>query len=196
MTSAVANLYVVPPAVLQFSATAYSVAESAGTVSLNVQRSGNTNLAISVNYFTSDSSAKNGDKYTAVSGTLTFALGQIGQVVTVPILNNGLAEGTKVFHVTLSNPSIGARFGPPSTTSVSILDNDVGVQFQFPSNGPYPVSVDENDGVVLIRVVRGDDGSLPVSVDCFTTDLTATNGLDYTGLSTNLIFGSRRESSR
>src|SRR5262249_25665065 len=120
--------------------------------------------------------------------------GQISQAINVPILNNGLAEGTKNFHVTLTNASIGAIRGSPFMSTVSIVDNDVGVQFQFPTNGPWsqsPISVAENAGEAVIRVVRGDDGSLPVSVDCYTTDLTATNGLDYTGLSTTLLFGAQ-----
>src|SRR5205809_1080882 len=82
--------------------TTYTVAESAGTVTLIVQRSGDTNLAVSVNYSTSDGTATSGTKYTAVSGTLASGPGQINRTIMVPILNEGFVEGTKTFQVLLS----------------------------------------------------------------------------------------------
>ena len=36
--------------------------------------------------------------------------------------------------------------------------------------------------------MRGDDGTLPVTVDLATTDLSATNGVDYTGTTNTLSF--------
>ena len=52
---------------LQFSATTYTVAESAGTVMLTVQRTNDTNTVVSVDYATADGTATNGLKYTADS---------------------------------------------------------------------------------------------------------------------------------
>ena len=58
---------------IQFNATIYTVAEAAGTAILTVQRTGDTNTVVGVDYTTVDGTATNGLKYTAVSGTLTFA---------------------------------------------------------------------------------------------------------------------------
>jgi len=167
---------------LQFAAATYTVAESAGTATLTVQRLNDTNTLVSVDYATADGTATNGLKYTATNGTLTFGPSETNQTIVVPILNNGFVEGTKTFQVILSNPT-NAVLGTPTTNTVSITDNDAGVAFVLAS-----YSVAEDAGVVQIGVVRGDDGILPVTVDLATTDLTATSGLDYTGITNTLSF--------
>jgi polyhydroxybutyrate depolymerase len=101
-----------------------------------------------------------------------------GGAVTIP----DTIVGTKNFKVILSNP-INAVLGPTTNVTVSITDNDVGVQFQSATN-----SVAENAGMVLLTVVRGDDGTLPVTVDFTTTDLSATNGMDYARATNTLSF--------
>ncbi len=173
-------------AVVQFSATSYTVSESAGSIALAVQRTGDTTTAATVDYATADGTATNGLKYMAVSGTLAFAAGETNQIILVPILDEGFVEGIKTFTVGLSNPDNGASLGTRSNAIVSITDNDFGIEFQFPTN-----SVSEDAGMATLRVVRGDDGSLPVSVDIFTTDQSARNGTDYTGTTNTLSFAAR-----
>jgi poly(3-hydroxybutyrate) depolymerase len=173
---------------LQFSASSYTVVESAGSVSLIVQRSGATNPAVTVDFATVDGTATNGLKYLAVSGMLAFGSGETNQTIVVPLLNDGLVQGTKNFRLILSNPTGGAVLGVGAQTNalVSITDNDGGIQFQFAT---YAVA--EDAGAVMIPIVRGDDGTLPVTVDFATSDLTATNGLDYNGITTNLLFAAQ-----
>jgi len=168
---------------VRFTTSTGTVGEWAGSVSLAVQRINDTDTAVSVDYATADGSATAGAKYTATNGTLTFSAGETNRAIVVPILNEGFVEGTQTFQVLLSNPT-NAVLGTPATATVSITDNDVGLQFQFPT-----YSVAEDAGTVLLGVVRGDDGELPVTVDLGTTNLTALSGLDYTGLTTNLAFG-------
>ena len=167
---------------LQFSASTYTVAESAGAVTLAVQRLNDPNTTVSVDYATADGTATNGLKYTAVAGTLAFGAGETNQIIVVPILNNGFVDGTKNFKVILSNPT-NAVLGTRTNVTVSITDNDAGVAFAWAS---YTVA--EEAGAVQIGVVRGDDGMLPVTVDLATTDLTATSGLDYVGTNYTLSF--------
>jgi poly(3-hydroxybutyrate) depolymerase len=168
---------------IQFSAPTYTVAESAGAVTLTVQRTGDTNTAVTVDYSTADGTATNGLKYTAVSGTLAFGSGETNQTIVVPILNNGFVEGTKTFKVILSNPT-NAVLGTRTNATVSITDNDAGVAFVLAS-----YSVAEEAGAAQIGVVRGDDGTLPVTVDLANTDVTATSRLDYVGITNTLSFG-------
>ena len=167
---------------VQFAASAYTVAESAGAVTLTVQRVNDTNTPVSVDYTTADGTAINRLKYTAVAGTLAFGAGETNQTIVVPILNEGFVEGTKTFRVILSN-AINAVLGTRTNATVSITDSDVGIQFQLATS-----SVAEDAGAVLIGIVRGDDAILPVTVDIATTDLTATNGLDYTGITNTVSF--------
>jgi len=53
---------------IQFTATSYTTNETAGAATLTVQRTGDTNTEVGVDYVTADGTATNGLKYTAVSG--------------------------------------------------------------------------------------------------------------------------------
>jgi poly(3-hydroxybutyrate) depolymerase len=167
---------------LQFTATSCTVVESAAAVALVVQRVNDPNTVVSVDYATADGTATNGLKYTAVAGTLAFGAGETNQTILVPILNNGLVDGTKTFQVILNNPT-NAILGTPTNATVFITDNDAGVAFALASS-----SVAEEAGAAQIGVVRGDDGILPVTVDLTTTDVTASSGLDYAGTNNTLSF--------
>src|ERR1035437_5031244 len=180
-----AHLYVVMPATLQFATSSYTVSEAAGSVSLTVQRLNDTSTEVSVDYATADGTATNGLKYTAVSGTLAFAAGETNKTLVVPILNEGFVEGTKNFQVILSNPTRGAVLGTRTIVLVYITDNDTGLRLEYAN-----YSVAEDAGLVMLAVLRGDDGDLPVSVNYTTTDLTAKSGLDYTGVTNTLFFAS------
>lgn len=83
---------------LQFTTNRYSVAESGGVLILTVQREGDTSREVRVDYATADGTAVQGQKYTAVSGTLTFVAGGSRRAIEVPILNDGLVSGTKTFY--------------------------------------------------------------------------------------------------
>ena len=168
---------------IQFTATSYAVAEDAGVVTLTVQRLDDTNPVVSVDYASTNGTATAELKYTAVSGTLTFAGGETNKTIVVAILNEGFVEGTQTFQVILSNPTAGAVLGGGTTATVSIRDNDTGLGFEF---GSY--SVAEDAGSVLIGVLRGDDGNFPVSVDYASTNGTATAGQDYTETKGTLAF--------
>ena len=86
--------------------------------------------------------------------------------------------------MTLSNSTGGAVLGSPTTTTVSILDNDPGLGFELSSH-----SVSERAGVIVLTVLRGNDWALgPITVDFATTDMTATGGQDYQAVSGTLEF--------
>ena len=64
------------------------------------------------------------------------------------------------------------------------MDNDQGFQFE---SATYTVA--EDAGAALIGVLRGtDDTNSTVTVDFATSDVTATNGLDYSGITNTLAF--------
>ncbi|PYJ83093.1 MAG: hypothetical protein DME22_16630 [Verrucomicrobia bacterium] len=170
---------------IQFSASSYTVAESACFATITVQRLSDPSTTVGVDFATTDGTATNGLKYTAVSGTLAFGAGETNKTIVVPILDEGFVEGSKTFRVILSNPTVGAVLGARTNATVRITDNDVGIQFQLAT-----YSVAEDAGAVLIGIVRGDDGMLPATVDFATADLSAANGLDYTGTTNTLSFAS------
>jgi polyhydroxybutyrate depolymerase len=182
-TSTPAHLYVILPALLQFSASSYTVAESVGTTTVAVRRTGDIDIEVSVDYATADGTATNEFKYAGVSGTLSFKPGETNQTILIPILNEGFVELRKYFRVVLSNPSVGAVLGPWANDIVYITDNDIGLDFQFPT---YAVA--EDAGAASIGVVRGDDGNLPVTLRFATADSDAKSGVDYIGTTNDLMF--------
>jgi uncharacterized delta-60 repeat protein len=112
-----------PPGTVQFSASTYSVNESGASVQVMVQRVGGDTGAISVNYATVDGTAVAGADYTATSGTLTWADGDVTpKSFTVPILNPLVYGGSKNFSVNLGSPSAGVTLG--AQAQVLILDSD------------------------------------------------------------------------
>ena len=64
--------------------------------------------AVTVDYATSDGTAVAGEDYTATSGTLTFAAGEVAKTVSVPVLDDAIDEGRETFRFSLSNAA-GAR---------------------------------------------------------------------------------------
>ncbi|MGA2177903.1 MAG: Calx-beta domain-containing protein, partial [Verrucomicrobiota bacterium] len=109
---------------LQFASSAYSVNENGGSIRIYVNRTGGSYGAAGVNYATADGSAGAGSDYTAVSGTLSWVDGDAAdKYVDVLIIDKGSYSGNEYFTVSLSGAS-GAALGSPTTTTVTITDND------------------------------------------------------------------------
>lgn len=109
-----------PPGTVQFSTAATSVAESAGSVTLTVTRTGGSNGALSVTYTTANGTATAPSDYPATTGTVTFANGDTApKTIVIPIVSDAIPEPPESFTVTLSNPTAGA-LGPIVTEAVTI----------------------------------------------------------------------------
>ncbi|HXJ57851.1 MAG TPA: Calx-beta domain-containing protein, partial [Verrucomicrobiae bacterium] len=162
-----------PVVILSFTASSNSVAETNGSIIINVSRSSVTNLAVTVDYATTNGTALAGTDYIATNGTLSFAAGETNQTIVVPILDDDLREATETLTIALSNPSVGTLF--TSNTTVHILDDDastvgfVGTSF----------TVSESTNVVSIEVIRSGRTNTGVTVNYFTANGTATAGADY-----------------
>ena len=115
----------VVPGTLAFSISSYSVNEAAGTVTLQVTRTGGSSGAATVSYATVSGTATAGTAYTTTTGTLSWADGDSSsKSIAVPILNPGITAGSQSFMVDLSGAT-GAALGGPTTATVTINDNDV-----------------------------------------------------------------------
>lgn len=109
---------------MQFSATGYVVNENAGSVTVTVTRSGDTSIASTINYSTTNGSARQPDDYTSTTGSLQFAAGETSKTFTIPIIDDALVEGNETLNVVLSSPSGVSVEGSPFTTTITILDDD------------------------------------------------------------------------
>ena len=112
-----------PPAnVVQFSSLNYNVQEDCTTVSITVNRVGDTSAAASVDYLTSDITATERKDYIKALGTLLFAAGETSKSFAVLINEDSFVEGNETFNLTLSNP-VGATLGGPAIATVTIVDD-------------------------------------------------------------------------
>lgn len=175
------------PGSLQFSASKYSVAENAGSVSISVTRSGDTGGAVSVKYATGNGTAVAGSDYTATRGTLNFAAGETGpRSFTIPIINDTASEARETVKLTLSTPG-GAGLGSPDNAVLTIVNDDPTppTSANFNSPGFY---LSEGGGTAFIRVNRIGGFNAAFSIDYATSDGTATAGSDYTATRGTLTF--------
>jgi hypothetical protein len=127
---------------VQFSVSQFDVAESGGSATVTVARSGDTSTQASVDYATSDGGATQKGDYTFVVGRLTFAAGETSKTFPVLIVDDVLQEGTETFSVALSNP-IGTSIGARNVAAVAILANDT----------PQPITnpLDNADAQFFVR---------------------------------------------
>ena len=146
---------------IQFKFRNYWTAENAGSVLIGVVRGDDGNFPVTVDCATADITATSGLDYGGVTNTLSFAAGETIKLLIIPILNDGLKEPNETFRLTLSNPTGGGVLGSANMATVTILDNDPRVQFDF---GKYWVQ--ETDGALSVNVLRGND----VQLDAFTVD--------------------------
>jgi hypothetical protein len=116
-----------------FSQLSFSGSEGAGSIPVTVTRSGDTNVAASVDYETSDSGARQAQDYTYTSGTLYFGPGETSKTIRIPVTDDGLAgEGVvgEFLNLRIFNPTAGFSLDSPpgapfvGAVEVRIIDND------------------------------------------------------------------------
>lgn len=165
------------PGTVQFTTDAFNVSESLNSVTVTVSRTGGAAGAVSVDYTTADGSATAGSDYTAVTGTLTWAAGDLtNKTITVPILLDAIAEPTETFTLVLSSPDDDVNLGTPNRATVNILDNPPAL-LQF-TQATYAGFEKSPFGSITVAVSRIGNTVGPVSVDYNLRGITATPGID------------------
>lgn len=182
------------------SASTYSVARTAGSITLTVRRSGGTQGALSVSYKTVDGTALSGKQFTAKAGTLTWASGDGGnKTLNIPISNATPFIGTKWFAVRLT-AGTGTIVGTPSNATVNIVGtaSDTAGSVTAGSvavNGAVTMStslysVARSASAITLTVVRNGGSQGALSVSYKTVDGTAVAGKQYTGGTGTLTWAS------
>ncbi|MEM1446387.1 MAG: PQQ-dependent sugar dehydrogenase [Planctomycetota bacterium] len=130
---------------LALEASQYEIDEDAGTVSVDVVRSGGSDGRVSIDYVTVPDTATEGSDYTGVSGALVFEDGQTRRTITVPIRDDATAEATEFFSLSLDRTSGGATISAPRTARIAILDNEREVVDPIGLVANYPFDIDGRD---------------------------------------------------
>ena len=174
-----------------FVSATNSAVESAGFIQVNVQRVGNTNGVVTVNYATTNGTAIAGTNYQATSGLLTFFAGESAKSISVPLINNTNSVGNLFFTIGLANPSSGVKLLPQSMTTVIVQDAFAELSFTNAT-----MTVLKNAGPAVIPVVCSNTNlepavatnTIPLQVSYTTVDGSAVAGVDYTATSGILYF--------
>ena len=112
---------------LGFAAPTVASSENAGTIRVSVARTLGRAGAVSLQYATTGDSATEGVDYTAASGTLNWAAGDLAdKVIAIPVADDTAAELAETFTLTLSALTGGATLDGSSTMFVTIDDNETG----------------------------------------------------------------------
>ncbi|MFN8489045.1 MAG: Calx-beta domain-containing protein [Caldilineaceae bacterium] len=171
---------------LQFTPASYVVNENDPThhTLVNVTLNQPSAAPVKVNYATSNGTATAGQDYTAISGTLTFAPGQLSQTFAVPITDDLIREADETISLTLSSP-VSATLGTPgNVATVTIKDDDPAPTVQF-SSATF-ITTEGSVGVVMVKL--SSPSAFPVTVAYATNDNTAKAPGDYTSSSGILTF--------
>jgi hypothetical protein len=163
-----------------FAAPNYFVAQSAGSVSIAVDRSGDAAGAVSVSYQTSGGTASPGTDYTSTSGTLQWAQNDMTpKTITVPVSNATVFSGTRSFNLALNNPSADTSIGQPGSISVTINGGASSAMGALAfSSSTYTVA--QTAGSLTVTVSRTGGSSGAVGISYSTANGTAVAGTDYT----------------
>ncbi len=158
--------------------------DPATTATFTVSLSEASDEAVTVNYATSDGSAKSNEDYTSTSAQLTIPKDSLSGEIKVPIINDTLDEDDEDFSITLTSAD-GADLGT-STATCTIKDDDAAPNIVVSSH--EVVESDTGNTTKLIFDVKLSAASgKPVTVNYSTADGTATQGLDYTAIASGTL---------
>lgn len=147
-------------------------------------RTGDTASALTVN-FTRSGTAASGTDFSAFSPatSITLPAGQASAVLTVATLQNTTPEVDETVILTLA-AGAGYLIGSPATATVTIVDDDVNTVTLTATDAIATEAGDPGE----FTLTRTGPLTASLTVNCTITG-TATNGTDYTTLTTSRSFG-------
>jgi hypothetical protein len=129
-----ATVFTIVQPVMEFSASSYTVDESGSFATITVNRSGDTSGTPSVDFETSDGTARQRTDYIIAAGTLIFSAGETSKTFRVLVVDDFYSEGDETLNLTLLNP-VGS-LGSNAAVVLTITDNDAVVPASNPLDVP------------------------------------------------------------
>lgn len=150
------------PGRISFARGAFLNFENRASIAVTLVRSGDATSEASVDLVSADAGAVDGQDYSGVAGTVTFASGQRALIVFIPLTNDSEGEPTEQVSLSLASP-VGATMTAPETATAEILDDDSTsadtkapvTQFHRPRHG----SVYKSNRFRSLHVITSDDAS-------------------------------------
>ena len=170
-----------------FNAGAYAVSENIGTANITLKRTGGTG-PVTVNYALTNGTGILGTDYDTTNGSVTFEASETSKTFAVTVKDEGVIDGSKTVHMTLSSPTGGAKLGNPATALLTIIDNETTAA----GTGSLKLSLNTFDVLegetVVITVLRVGGTQGTVTVNYASSDGSARSGSDYVSAAGTLTF--------
>lgn len=149
------------------------------TVSLNPART----VPVTVTYATANGTATAGSDYTAVTGSVSFAVGETSKTVTVNVKGDTTAEANETFMVNLTAPTGGATIA--DNQGIGTILNDDGSLLRIAD----VTKAEGETGItpVTFTLALAPVSTSPVTVTYATANDTATAGSDYVAIPATVV---------
>jgi len=187
-----------------FKSQRYSIRESDGEVQIHVFREGPEGTSLpkaEVKYATVEGTAKKGEDFEAVEGTLTFEKDEVEKIIHVPIKDDDKYEENEEFGVQLSEPAIletaedlKAVLGKRNLCTIVIIDDDPKQLIKF-ENEKVNVSEKADPFQLDINVYRMGGTAGKATIKYHLESMGAVSGYDYEGEGGTLEFEDRMASA-
>lgn len=203
------------PSTLALNDSQFEVNEGDGSVTVLVQRIGNIQETVTVDFETFAETATAGSDYTETSGTLEFAPGETSQEIVIPILEDEAVESAETISLTVDNIGGNGTLGAPRTAEITIIDNetpadaiiiqesdgssevlelnygsdDYNVVLSTQPTSEVYINVDGDDQVAVdkrLLVFTPDNWDVPQTVNIFAIDDSVVEG-DHQGVVTHQV---------
>ena len=176
---------------LTFAKSSYTVAQSAKSITITVNRTGDISSKASIHYLTSAGTALTDIDFTRSYAPLTWAAGDgSAKTFSIPISDAKTLAKSRVFTINLINP-VSASFGSIKTTSVTITPSAASTTTAAAVPGTlvlasssYTVPVSATTLTVTVHRTGGSKGA--VTVTHSTANGTAVAGQNFTSTSGTL----------
>lgn len=182
-----AALSAAPPVGISVSGGSVTEGNSGATpLTFTVTLSAAAASTVTVNYATANGTAAAGSDFTAASGTLTFAPGEVSKTVSVDVLGDTTVESNETFTLALSGASANARIATASAAGTIVNDDQqVARTLSIAS-----VTAPESQGIFSFVVTLSAASTSRVTVKYATANGTAVSGRngDYSSTSGTLTF--------
>lgn len=186
-------------AVIGFEAAKYAVLESAGSITINVERKGDTSTLVMIDYKTKDGTANAETDFIPLEGTLEFQPGDTVKPITITIIDDTAYELDEDFYLELSNPRCSesekdpkvAALGEHDLATITIIDDDEPGVLSFQSEAVH-IMEDVQEKVMTIMVDRKNGSKGAISCKYYTENDSAIAGPDYDHVEGELEFADQQ----
>lgn len=164
---------------LSFTLDNYVVREDQLQVVITIQLAPPATDVVTVNYDTVDGSAIDPDDYTGIFDAATFQPGEIIKQLTIPIVDDGLAEPDEQFSLVLSDPVNALVLQPVATITIQSVIQALEVKFDSTN---FLYTVNEDALFVSVQVELSAPAPQTVTVRVTLTEGSALYAIDYLGI--------------